>query len=120
MNDLRYGSWAPTVPTLLCGGDEDPTVLYFNTQTMVAFWSALPVGAVTELDLSAAPSGPFAAIQTGFQTSQAEELAFLQSAAGGGLSATAAGQQLIENYHTSVAPFCSLAARSFFSLILAE
>ena len=86
-----------------------------NTGTMVAFWSGLPAGLITELDVNATPAGPFAAIQTGFQTSQAQELAFLESAAGGGLSAAAAQQQLIENYHTSVAPFCALAARSFFS-----
>lgn len=116
LNDLRYGSWAPTVPTLLCGGDLDPTVFFsVNTGTMVAFWSGLPAGLITELDVNAPPAGPFAAIQTGFQTSQAEELAFLESAAGGGLSATAAEEQLVENYHTSVAPFCALAARSFFS-----
>lgn len=116
LNDMRYGSWAPTVPTLLCGGDQDPTVFFsVNTGTMVAFWSALPAGLITELDVGAPPGGPFAAIQTGFQTSQAQELAFLESAAGGGLSPAAAQQQLIENYHTSVAPFCALAARSFFS-----
>jgi hypothetical protein len=116
LNDMRYGSWAPTVPTLLCGGDQDPTVFFsLNTDTMVAFWSSLPAGLITELDVNAPPSGAFAAIQSGFQTSQAQELTYLESAAGGGLSPTAAQQQLIENYHLSVAPFCSLAARSFFS-----
>jgi hypothetical protein len=116
LNDMRYGSWAPTAPTLLCGGDQDPTVFYsVNTGTMVAFWSGLPAGLITELDVSAPPSGPFAAIQTAFQTSQAQELAYLQSPAGGGLTAAAAQQQLVENYHISVAPFCSLAARSFFT-----
>lgn len=116
LNDMRYGSWAPTAPTLLCGGDQDPTVFFsVNTGTMVAFWSGLPAGLVTELDVNATPSGPFAAIQTGFQSSQAQELAFLESSAGGGLSPTAAQQELLENYHTSVAPFCALAARSFFS-----
>jgi hypothetical protein len=110
LNDMRYGSWAPTVPTLLCGGGQDPTVFFFNTQTMVAFWSALPAGLITELDVNAAPAGPFAAIQTAFQQSQAEELAFLESPAGGGLSPTAAAEELAENYHGSVLPFCALAA----------
>jgi len=86
-----------------------------NTKTMVKFWSGLPAGLITELDVGATPAAPFAAIQTAFQTSQAQELAFLESAAGGGLSAAAAQQQIIENYHSSVAPFCALAARSFFS-----
>jgi hypothetical protein len=85
---------------------------------MAAFWSTLPAGLVTVLDVdpAAGPSGPFAAIQAGFQASQAQEFAFLQTAAGGGLSAAAAKQQLVEEYHgTSVPPFCSLAARTFFS-----
>jgi acetyl esterase/lipase len=117
-NDLRGGSWAPTVPTLLCGGSNDPTVYFsVNTGVMQQFWSGLPAGLVTVLDVdpAAGPSGPFAAIQTAFQTSQAGELALLQTSAGGGLSAQLALQALLQNYHgTSVPPFCSLAARSFF------
>ena len=31
LNDMRNGSWAPMVPTLLCGGDQDPTVFYSST-----------------------------------------------------------------------------------------
>lgn len=121
LNDMRYGSWAPTAPTLLCGGDEDPTVFFsVNTGTMVAFWSALPAGLITELDVNAAPAGPFAAIQEGFQSSQAQELAFLESAAGGGLSPAAAEQELVEDYHVNVLPFCELGARSFFSQFVAE
>ena len=69
----------------------------------------------TVLDVGAKPSGPFAPIQAAFQGSQAALLEFYQSAAGGGLSLAAAEQQLVENYHTNVAPFCALAARSFFS-----
>src|SRR6266403_4771629 len=39
-NDLCNAGWAPTSPTLLCGGDADPTVFYsVNTGTMAAFWS---------------------------------------------------------------------------------
>ena len=103
-NDLRNGNWYPKAPTLLCGGDQDPTVFFsVNTGTMEAFWSNLPPGLITVLDVNAAPSGPFAAIQTAFQASQAEELA--------SEGATA----VVENYHTSVAPFCTVAARSFFS-----
>jgi len=68
------------------------------------------------VDPIAGPAGPFAPIQAGFQTSQMQEFAFLQTAAGGGLSAAAAQQVLLQNYHgTSVPPFCSLAARTFFS-----
>ena len=117
VNDLRNGGWAPTSPTLLCGGDRDPTVFFsVNTETMAAFWSAqVAAGLVTVLDVDATPAGPFAPIQTGFIASQAALLAFYQTAEGGGLSLPAAQAQLTENYHTNVAPFCALAARSFFS-----
>jgi hypothetical protein len=116
VNDMRNGAWAPMSPTLLCGGDQDPTVYFqYNTGIMAAFWSALPAGLVTVLDLSAAPAGPFAPFQAGFQTSQAELLAYLQTPAGGGLSLAAAGASLVQNYHSNVAPVCTAAARAFFS-----
>jgi hypothetical protein len=115
-NDLRNGNWAPAAPTLLCGGDQDPTVFFsVNTQTMATYWSALPAGLVTVLDVNAAPSGQFSALQAEFIGSQAALLEFYQSAAGGGLTAAAAGQKLVQGYHAAVAPFCSFAARSFFS-----
>jgi hypothetical protein len=116
-NDLRNGAWAPNAPTLLCGGDADPTVFFsVNTGTMAAFWSPLvQAGLITVLDVNGSPAGPFAAIQTGFQESQAAQLAFYESAAGGSLSPAAAQQLIVEGYHTSVAPFCSAAARAFFS-----
>jgi hypothetical protein len=115
-NDLRNGAWAPNSPTLLCGGDADPTVYFsVNTQTMAAFWSPLvQAGLITVLDVGAAPGGPFAAVQTGFQESQAAQLAFYESAAGGSLTPAAAQLLLVENYHGSVAPFCTAAARAFF------
>ena len=116
-NDLRNGAWSPSSPTLLCGGDADPTVFYsVNTGTMAAFWSPLvQAGLITVLDVSAAPAPPFAAVQTGFQDSQAAQLAFYESAAGGGLSPAAAQLLIVEGYHSSVAPFCAAAARAFFS-----
>ncbi len=120
-NDMRTG-WAPTVPTLLCGGDADPTVFFsVNTETMEAYWSTqVGEGLVTVLDVGATPTGTtgFAPIQTAFLTSQAELLAYYQTAAGGGLSLAAATAAVVENYHTNVAPFCALAARSFFDTIL--
>jgi hypothetical protein len=85
---------------------------------MAAFWSGLPLGAVTVLDVdpAAGPSGPFALVQAGFQASQTQEFEFLRSAAGGGLTAVAAQQALLQSYHgSSVPPFCSLAARLFFA-----
>jgi hypothetical protein len=115
LNDMRSG-WYPKVPTLLCGGDLDPTVFFsVNTGTMAAYWSALPAGAVTVLDVNGTPGGPFEALQAGFQESEAEELAYLQTPAGGGLSLAAAEAQLVEGYHSAVAPFCAAGARAFFS-----
>ena len=112
---MRTG-WYPKVPTLLCGGDLDPTVFFsVNTGTMAAYWSALPAGAVTVLDINATPSGPSQAVQAAFQEAGAAELAFLQTPAGGGLSLAAAEQQLIVGYHDSTRPFCAVAARTFFS-----
>jgi hypothetical protein len=115
-NDLRNPGWTPTVPTLMCGASEDPVVFFqINTITMQTFWQKLPAGVVSVLDVDAAPAGPFAAIQAAFQSGEAQQLAYLQTAAGGGLSAAAAAQSILENYHTSVAPFCAAAARAFFS-----
>ena len=117
LNDLRNGGWAPTSPTLLCGGDLDPTVFFsVNTETMAAFWpDQVAAGLITVLDVNGTPAGAFAALQAGFIGSQAELLAFYQSPAGGSLSPAAAAEQLVIGYHTAVAPFCSVAARSFFS-----
>ena len=103
-NDMR--TWIPHSPMLLCGGGQDPTVFFnVNTLTMQAFWSALPTGVVNVLDVNGAvnSSSPFAPIQVGFQTTLAALLA------SGGQEA------VVANYHTTVAPFCTVAARGFFS-----
>jgi hypothetical protein len=115
-NDLRNGAWAPKAPTLLCGGDADPTVFFsVNTGTMAAFWAPeVQAGLITILDVNATPSGLFAALQSGFQTSEANQLAYYLSPAGG-LSLAAAEELIVEGYHTAVAPFCAAAARAFFS-----
>lgn len=120
VNDLRNGGWAPAVPTLLCGGDQDPTVFFsVNTETMAAFWSAqVAAGLITVLDINGTPAGPFAPLQTAFVESQDALFAYLQTAAGGGLSPAAAQQQLVAGYHSAVAPFCAAAARAFFSNFL--
>ncbi len=116
-NDLRNGAWAPTSPTLLCGGDQDPTVFYsVNTGVMAAFWHPqVQAGLITILDVNGTPAGLFAPLQIGFQESEAAQLAFYESAAGGSLSPAAAQQLIVQGYHSSVAPFCSAAARAFFS-----
>ena len=119
MNDMRNGGWFPEAPTLLCGGENDPTVFFTNTQIMQAYWTAVvpaPPGALNVLDVDPAggPSGPFAAIQTAFQTNAA---ATVQALVNSGLTLAQAEQEAIQNYHTGVAPFCLLAARSFFATV---
>jgi pimeloyl-ACP methyl ester carboxylesterase len=115
-NDLRNGAWAPTVPTLLCGGDGDPTVIYaLNTGVMAAFWNAqVQAGLITVLDVGATPAAPFTDLQAGFQAAEQAQLLFYLSPAGGSLTQAQAQLQVVESYHTAVAPFCAAAARSFF------
>lgn len=90
---------------LLCGGSQDPTVFYsVNTPTAFAYFSPqLPAGAVVELNVDSAPTGPsdpFALAKGGF--------ALALSGAGG--MPTAASR-----YHGElVPPFCNAAARGFF------
>ena len=82
---------------------------------MQAFWTFVAPPAspalVSVLDVNSAitgPNDPFLLAKGGF--AQAE--AAIDAAAGGG----AAGQQArTQSYHTTVAPFCSAAARGFFS-----
>lgn len=102
LNDLR--DWTPNVPMLLCGGDEDPTVFFFNTQLMQNYWSAhVPTGAVTVLDLDAPPASPYTALQAAFEAAKAAV------ANSGGESA------VLADYHAGlVAPICVAAVRSFF------
>jgi len=115
-NDLRNPTWAPNSPTLLCGGDADPTVFFsVNTGTMQKFWAALPAGLVTVLDINGTPSGPFAELQGAFQASQAELLAYLQTPAGGGLTLAEAQAAVVQGTHSAEAPFCTAAASAFFS-----
>jgi hypothetical protein len=103
-NDLR--NWSPTAPVLLCGGDEDPTVFFFNTQLMDNYWAANPpAGAVTVLDVDSAATAndPYALLKTGFAAAKA-----LVAAEGG---ATA----VLEAYHAGlVPPVCLSAVKSFF------
>jgi hypothetical protein len=117
-NDLR--SWTPdnTTHVLLCGGGNDP-VVYFqpNTLTIAGYWAAkglmVPVVDV-ETDLSL--SGVFAATNAAIGQAAADAVI----AAGGSPTDAAAAAQLavVENYHSTVAPFCSRAVRTFFANFL--
>ena len=114
LNDLR--SWVPAAPVFMCGGHQDPVVFFsVNTQVMQAFWTFVAPPAspllVNVLDVDSAPTGPndpFLLAKGGFAQTEAA----IDAGAGGG----AAGQQArTQTYHTTVAPFCSAAARGFFS-----
>jgi hypothetical protein len=113
-NDLRNPAWTPASPTLLCGGDADPTVFYsVNTGTMVSFWTGVP--SVFHVDLAGTPTSPYTDLQLAFQASQNALLSFYQTSAGGGLTLAEAEAAVTEGTHAAEAPFCTIAARSFFS-----
>ena len=103
-NDLR--TWLPAAPVFLCGGNEDPTVLFMNTQLIQAYWSANSApGPVTMLDLDSDISlgDPDAPRKAAFAAAKAA----LEGS--GGAAAVA------EAYHsTLVPPFCLAAVKSFF------
>jgi hypothetical protein len=113
-NDLR--TWVPTAPTLLCGGDADPTVLWLNTQLMQGYWAARATASTsfTVLDVDASPTAgaPYANEQTGFAAAKTAVAvaAVAQGASDGGAAA------VDQAYHTTlVPPFCLAAVVSFFA-----
>ena len=112
-NDLR--NFTPRAPTLLCGGHDDPVVYWLNTQAMQAYWATQPLGgAVTVLDVDAAPTGdddPYGDVKQRFAV--AKDLVAAQAVVGG---ATDGGwEAVLETYHAGlVAPFCLEAAQEFF------
>jgi dienelactone hydrolase len=112
-NDLR--DWTPRAPTLLCGGHDDPTVFWLNTQAMEAYWSTHPADApVTVLDVDAAPSGngdAYADLKRRFGL--AKDLVASEAVAGG--AGDGGWEAVLEAYHAGlVAPFCLEAAQEFF------
>jgi pimeloyl-ACP methyl ester carboxylesterase len=111
-NDLR--NWTPTMPTMLCGGDEDPEVYFFNTQLILGYWSKLaPSAPVTVLDLASAPTvnDPYVVEKGAFEA--AVTVVAVAAIAGG---ATDGGHAaVLANYHARlVPPFCLAAVKSFF------
>jgi hypothetical protein len=112
-NDLR--AWTPTAPVLLCGGDEDPTVFWFNTQLMQGYWAAHSStvrATVLDLDASSSNSDPYAELKSQFVLAKqlAAATAVAQGAHDGGAAA------VLDAYHAGlVPPFCLAAVRSFFA-----
>jgi hypothetical protein len=113
VNDLR--TFTPTVPTLMCGGNMDPTVFYLDTQLMQSYWaSSAPTSPYTVLDVDSAggASDPYSALKQQFN---AAKLAIAADAVASG--ATDLGQlAVLQKYHaTLVAPFCLYAVTQFFA-----
>ena len=111
-NDLR--NWTPTMPSLLCGGDGDPEVFFFNTQLMQGYWSKNAPGApASVLDIASAPTAgdPYADEKDAF--SAAITAVKVAAIAGG---ATDGGHAaVLADYHARlVPPFCLAAVKSFF------
>jgi Prolyl oligopeptidase family len=111
-NDLR--AWTPSTPMLLCAGNEDPTVLYINTQLMLGYWAThVPTGPVSVLDVDSAPTSgdPYSNLKSAFAAAKAlvASTAVNAGASDGGASA------VLAEYHTElVPPFCVDAVKSFF------
>jgi pimeloyl-ACP methyl ester carboxylesterase len=112
-NDLR--DFGPTVPVLLCGGDEDPVVFYMNTLLMQGYWAAQDPGVqatVLDVDSAVASNDPYAAVKNAFHAAKAVVAA---AAIAGG--ATDGGQSaVLSDYHAGlVPPFCLYAVEQFFA-----
>jgi hypothetical protein len=111
-NDLR--NWTPQSPVLLCGGNLDPEVFWFNAQLEQAYWTSQPMppaSAALDLDSAVAPGDLYATEKTDFAAAKAAVAAsaIAQGATDGGYSAVEMA------YHTTlVPPFCLSAAKSFF------
>ena len=111
-NDLR--NWAPTSPTLLCGGNSDPEVFFFNTTLMQNYWTTnVPAVAPVILDIdSAVASGdPYGSLKDGFTAAKdlVRSNAILGGATDGGDAA------VLDAYHAGlVPPFCLSAVKAFF------
>jgi acetyl esterase/lipase len=111
-NDMR--NFNPSVPVLLCGGDNDPTVFYFNTLLMQQYWATnAPNAQVSVLDVDSAvgANDPYADVKDAFAAAKA---AVEAAAIAGG--ATDGGQvAVLTDYHAGlVPPFCLYAVQSYF------
>ncbi|HYS68372.1 MAG TPA: alpha/beta hydrolase [Paraburkholderia sp.] len=114
-NDLR--NWLPRAPVLLCGGEADPTVFFFNARIEQAYWlnAKVPAGLTSVLDVDSAatgPNDPYSPIKQGFANAKAALAS--QAVAGGATDGGASA--VLRSYHGGlVASFCMIAARAFFA-----
>jgi len=103
-NDQR--NWTPAAPVLLCGGNSDPTVFFFNTTLMQHYWVGHPpttAPVILDIDSPVTPGDPYAALKTAF------------SAAKDAVFTTGGEAAVLADYHAGlVPPFCLSAVKSFF------
>jgi hypothetical protein len=98
---------------MLCGGDGDPDVFFFNTQLMQQYWTTNPpTTPVTVLNVdTATPSGTYAAYQTVFGV--LKTAVAVAAVAGGATDGGALA--VLEDYHAGlVPPMCLGAVKAFF------
>jgi hypothetical protein len=111
-NDLR--NWTPSAPLLMCAGNEDPDVFFFNTQLMQSYWATKsPAAPATVVDVgsSPTPSDPYADEKIGF----AAAVTAVEVAAVAGGATDGGHAAVLAHYHAQlVPPFCLAAAKSFF------
>jgi predicted esterase len=110
-NDLR--TYLPTVPLMLCGGQNDPTVPFYNTSNTSAYFASrgLTSSALTVVDLETTQGAldPYLAPKLGFAAAKA---ALRADAIAQGEDADTA---VASSYHAGlVAPFCLISTRDFF------
>ncbi|MFM0168436.1 alpha/beta hydrolase family protein [Paraburkholderia sediminicola] len=114
-NDLR--NWLPLAPVLMCGGESDPTVFFFNARIEQAYWqnAKVPAGLTSVLDVDSpvvGPDDPYASIKREFVSAKAQVAS--QAVAGGATDGGASA--VLRAYHGQlVASFCMVAARAFFA-----
>ncbi|MGV7207781.1 alpha/beta hydrolase family protein [Oxalobacteraceae bacterium A2-2] len=106
-NDLR--NYLPSVPLLLCGGDEDPVVPFQNATAASAYFTAQGKSAASLITLNldgALGNDAYTATRTEFQAAKT----VLRLASG--------SAAVRDSYHAGLAaPFCMRAARLFFSSV---
>ncbi|MGZ3183344.1 MAG: alpha/beta hydrolase family protein [Telluria sp.] len=103
-NDLRQ--FVPAAPTLLCGGDADPTVPYANTQAMAGYLRAQAMKPeLVEVNLDTIPNPG--------DSYRNAKLSF--AAAKAALKLDGGDAAVTSSYHAGlVAPFCIRVVRDYF------
>jgi hypothetical protein len=106
----------PSGQTLLCGGQNDPTVYFLNSQAMAGYWADVAGSVPTNFALlsvdtnpnpqmpnTTAGSGPFATLQNAFTAEY-----------NGDLSANGYAQAQADYHGTLVPPICAAAVFEYF------